>query len=151
MLRMGGKEMRKGPRIENPRGAAGAFFETLASEIERSAAGEKVRLVLDMEPTIDLGAKPRAAIATITGEAVSNACRHGRPSVILVQVRNGSDLRIRVFDDGQGFDPGEATPAPGEVRGLVWMTYLAETMRGRLEVESEPGHGTRVTAVVPVG
>jgi two-component system sensor histidine kinase UhpB len=49
-----------------------------------------------------------------------------------------------VADDGRGFDPG----AGGA--GLRGMRERALLVGGALELESSPGHGTRVRLAVPL-
>ena len=75
----------------------------------------------------------------ITQEALTNVIRHsGAREVQILLTRSGPALRLRVHDDGKGFDPAEqATPekhsASAGVRG---MRDRAELFGGRLEVSS---------------
>ncbi|SCD46965.1 Histidine kinase-, DNA gyrase B-, and HSP90-like ATPase [Streptomyces sp. Termitarium-T10T-6] len=61
------------------------------------------------------------------------------------------ELTLDVRDDGRGFDPAAATPA-GRTGGfgLGGMRARAERIAGAVEVESEPGGGTAVSARVPL-
>ena len=60
------------------------------------------------------------------------------------------ELVLEVADDGVGFDP-----AADELRsrrlGLTSMEERARRLRGRLEIQSEPGAGTTVRLAVPGG
>ncbi len=61
------------------------------------------------------------------------------------------ELTLDVRDDGRGFDP--AAPAPPSRTGgfgLGGMRARAERIAGTVEVESEPGAGTAVSARVPL-
>jgi signal transduction histidine kinase len=61
-------------------------------------------------------------------------------------------LRIRIADDGVGFDLADVSSRPGSIRGFG-LHSIRERMgplRGQLEIESEPGGGTRVTIVLPL-
>jgi signal transduction histidine kinase len=49
-----------------------------------------------------------------------------------------------VRDDGRGFDPAEANGF-----GLVAMRQRIEALSGTLQVESEPGTGTAISASLP--
>jgi signal transduction histidine kinase len=50
---------------------------------------------------------------------------------------------VQVADDGVGgADPKEGT-------GLRGLADRLEVIEGRLEIDSEPGHGTTVTARIP--
>jgi signal transduction histidine kinase/ligand-binding sensor domain-containing protein len=81
-------------------------------------------------------------------EAVTNAIRHGqarRIELSLVYERRWA--RLRVSDDGQGFEPRAA-----EAAGGLGLTGMAERMRqlgGDLELRSSPSGGTWVQGSVP--
>ncbi len=57
----------------------------------------------------------------------------------------GSDLVAEISDDGQGFELETATGV-----GLSTMQERAAIVGGKLEIESEAGHGTRVRLRAPV-
>jgi signal transduction histidine kinase len=59
---------------------------------------------------------------------------------------------LEVEDDGKGFEPATVErPRPsGEGLGLLGMRERLSLLGGRLEIESEPGQGTRVVAVLPL-
>lgn len=78
----------------------------------------------------------------IVREAVSNALRHGRPSHLRVELADDDGgVALRVEDDGQGFDPAQGRPGG---HGLANMRSRAEADGGELQVESNPGGGTRL-------
>ena len=61
-------------------------------------------------------------------------------------------MRLRVHDDGAGFDPVAAAPGDGTAHlGLALLADLAVDAGGELAVESAPGAGTTVVLEVPVG
>ncbi len=83
----------------------------------------------------------------IVQEAVSNAGRHSRASVVWIDaVEDDGLLAITVGDDGVGFDM--ATTPVG--LGLVGMQERATILGGHLDVRSEPGGGTVVTLQMPI-
>ena len=59
-----------------------------------------------------------------------------------------SHTRLRVSDDGCGFDPASLAEANGHY-GLISMRERAEQVKGRVRIDSAPGRGTQVEAVVP--
>jgi len=86
----------------------------------------------------------------ISQEAVTNAIRHGRPTRVGFELDcDEHRTRLRISDDGHGFDPDDMEHADGHY-GLRGMRERAEQVRGRIVIESAPGHGTRVEATVPV-
>jgi signal transduction histidine kinase/ligand-binding sensor domain-containing protein len=81
-------------------------------------------------------------------EALSNAVRHADASRIEVESRRqGRKWVVEVRDDGCGF---EADRASSRGLGLQIMRYRANRIGGWLDVDSQPGVGTRVRCSVPV-
>ncbi len=101
--------------------------------------------------------KPRLPLATeitlfrIAQEALTNAARHAQAhqvSVTLEALAGG--VRLTIADDGTGFDPELRTQPNGRhAWGLLTMSERAESIGGRLVIETAPDRGTRV--VVEVG
>ncbi|MEV0911558.1 sensor histidine kinase [Streptomyces hokutonensis] len=93
-----------------------------------------------------------ATLLRIAQEALSNAARHARATRVGVTLSFlGEDVILDIRDDGQGFDPlalPERTRTGGF--GLDGMRARAERIAGTLAVESEPGHGTALSARVPL-
>ncbi|MBK6496586.1 MAG: hypothetical protein IPG05_16050 [Gemmatimonadetes bacterium] len=98
-----------------------------------------------------VGIPPEAALAAfrIAQEAMRNAIRHGKASVVRVVVnRSPTELIVSVRDDGVGFGDLGRRSAAG--LGLHSMRERAQLLRGSLEIRSTIGVGTEVTARVPV-
>ncbi len=92
-----------------------------------------------------------AAVAfRIAQEAITNARKHARPSRVTVTLTSEQDgLRLRVVDDGDGFDVAIAEdPDPGHI-GLAAMIERAELAGGWLRLDSRRGLGTSVDAWLP--
>jgi two-component system, NarL family, sensor kinase len=83
----------------------------------------------------------------VAQEAIRNAVRHADASHLTVEVR-GDDrqVRLRVHDDGVGFDP-DAAGSNGSY-GLRGLQSLVDDGGGQVYVESAPGAGTTVRMVV---
>lgn len=85
----------------------------------------------------------------IAQEALANARKHaGVDSAELALQQSGGEIHMRVSDRGAGFEPGEVPPAAG--LGLVGMRERAELIGGRLQLNSEAGHGTEISVVAPL-
>lgn len=81
-------------------------------------------------------------------EAVFNACRHAQAAQVVVSLEFLSDaLRIRVTDDGRGFDLASTNPANGY--GLRIMRERVEGVGGQMDLRSELGQGTEVEFALP--
>jgi len=92
-------------------------------------------------------AELEAAVYRIVQEALTNATKHGGARRAVVEIdEDDRNVRVVVRDDGAGFDPGSRTDG----FGLLGMRERVELLDGSLDVESAPGQGTTVTAVLPV-
>jgi signal transduction histidine kinase len=88
--------------------------------------------------TEHVGPEVSEALARILGEAVTNA-RHGNATLVHVELST-HPLRLRVIDDGMGFD----TSASAAGFGLGGMRERAALVGAELSVRSGPGAGTEV-------
>jgi signal transduction histidine kinase len=124
--------------------------ESLVGEIERVATQvaerEGVSLELALPPTAVTQPDVSEALARITGEAVTNAARHGNARMVRVELSNRHPLRLYIADDGRGFDPASTT-ARGH--GLVSMRERAEDIGASLALVSGHGAGTEVRVELP--
>ena len=80
----------------------------------------------------------------MVGESLANARTHGHAALVRIAVAAAGDaLRVTVDDDGVG----GADDSIGI--GLVRLRERVESFGGTFEVESAPGRGTRVDAIIP--
>jgi signal transduction histidine kinase len=85
----------------------------------------------------------------IVAEALANAAKHsGAPEVSVRIIAGLDELRIEVEDRGSGI---LAATDDDPHFGLRLMRGRAERIGGTIEIDSKPGSGTRVVAVLPVG
>jgi signal transduction histidine kinase len=106
-------------------------------------------------PDRSAGRLPEAvetALFRVTQEALTNVARHaGATHVELVVARDRTCVRLRVTDDGRGFDPGTVLRGPGgRSFGLTSMAERAALLHGVLAVESRAGGGTTLTVEIPM-
>jgi len=91
------------------------------------------------------------ALYRVIQEAVTNAMRHSGVNCATVTATLESDRIVaEIRDEGCGFErpqPG-AMPAAGHL-GLAGMHERAELVGGRVTVETAPGVGTTIRAIVP--
>jgi signal transduction histidine kinase len=130
--------------------------EGLVAAIRKQAEGLAARedLVLEVDAPqerISLPAKVEEQLYRVAQEALGNVVRHAAASRIRIRLQvtdlPEATVILEIVDDGVGFDPSR--PRPGHL-GLASMAARTSQLGGRLEVDSAPGHGTRVRAVVPV-
>lgn len=107
------------------------------------------------EVAFEAGAMPKSedmppgsqlAMYRVAQEALANVARHARAGKVEVRLeRIGNEVRLRVADDGAGFDANRAARG----MGLKNMRARAEEHGGVLEVVSNPGAGTVVEMRIP--
>lgn len=86
----------------------------------------------------------------VVQEALTNIARHASVNEATVRAWVSEDmLGIQVEDRGTGFDP-ETVLTAGTTGGLTGMYERVTLLGGQLIVESAPGHGTRLTAELPL-
>jgi signal transduction histidine kinase len=116
---------------------------------------QRTRLGVDYQGA-DLRGLPEEVNITLyrfLQEAMTNVARHARANEVDVLLQSDAGaIFLSVEDNGRGFDLQTRPSAPGrpEGMGLVGMQERVESLGGQLEVESEPGKGTRLTACIPL-
>jgi len=86
----------------------------------------------------------------VVREAIYNAVRHGYPSQIKLDINFEKNYcRLRVLDDGAGFDPEEVSSLPVGHYGLIGMKERVQRIGGNLELSSRSGAGTEVMFQIP--
>ena len=126
----------------------------LADALTQVAATWSTRHGVDARVTVTGDARtlrPEAEVALLrtAQEALANVAKHadaGRVGLTLSYMDHQVALDIR--DDGRGFDPGRTVRSDGGF-GLVAMRQRVEGLSGTLQIESEPGGGTGISACLP--
>ena len=123
----------------------GAGLDALAAEA--AAAGIAVTVEVATCEPVCLPDGPRRELLLLAREAVSNASRHAHAAHVLVHLAvDARTVHLVIQDDGVGFDPLDASPG----LGMRTMEDRAAALRGRLEITSAPGQGTRVVFEGPM-
>lgn len=94
-----------------------------------------------------LPAELETTLFRITQESLTNIRRHAaapRAAISLCRQPDGS-IRLRVSDDGRGFDP---TAIPPHHFGLEGIRQRVELLGGTATVSSSPGQGTVIEVAV---
>jgi signal transduction histidine kinase len=109
-----------------------------------------LRLEVEVADGIQTTAEVEHAVMRISREAISNAARHADATTLAISVSSTADgLRVRVADDGRGFDPARMTSSGSAGFGLVSMDERARALGGEMRLESRPGAGTVVELALP--
>ncbi|HEY4092905.1 MAG TPA: two-component regulator propeller domain-containing protein [Luteibacter sp.] len=122
-------------------------------ELARAYADEHAVPVTVDAPPVWHGMDPlaRDELYGIAREAVHNAVAHAHASRIDVSLhREGAEVVLGVYDDGQGIGPGIlAAGRPGHW-GLRGIHERAENIGGKASITSSLGGGTHVVVRVPI-
>ena len=131
-------------------GVGGGF--TMAGQPNPGKHGIRIRLNDDgQEKPLDDSA--RVILFQAARELLFNIVKHAQTKSATISIRRDDDaVRIDVEDDGIGFNASEfeSFKAGYMGYGLFSVRERLHPLGGRMEVHSEPGHGTRVTMVVPM-
>ncbi len=125
--------------------AVASWRELHGATAELTVTGTPVPLHPEVEITLLRAAQ----------EALSNAAKHAAATRVGLTLSYMEDVvTLDARDDGAGFDPA-ALPEPGAAGGtgggfgLAAMRQRVRRLGGVLEIESEPGGGTALSATVP--
>jgi len=119
-----------------------AGLEAALADLLGSAEARGLETELEVEPA-RLDRDTEALFFRVAQETVRNVNKHAQARHVSVHVQRAS---LAVEDDGCGFDP-TAAQSDGHF-GLRMLTDLVREAGGTLEIDSEPGRGTRVTVEV---
>ncbi|MBW2420744.1 MAG: PAS domain S-box protein [Deltaproteobacteria bacterium] len=121
-----------------------AAAEWLAEDLERQY-GLRVELTGDRR-TAPLDEAARVTLFRAARELLINVAKHAEVDQALLDISHGEGLvRVSVEDCGIGFDLDEGADG----FGLLSLRDRLQHLGGSLEIESAPGSGSRITALVP--
>lgn len=115
---------------------------------DRLLAGTEIQVELTQvgQPK-PLGRRQEGELLRMAQEALTNALRHGKARRVRVVLQyDGGEVHLGIEDDGRGFDPSAATAG----YGMRSIRESLRQLRGRMEVDSSPGSGTRITFTLPL-
>lgn len=126
--------------LADPRETAASLATVLGAQATEAGAG------FTLVGTERVAPEPVAhALQRIVQEALLNARKHAAAQTLRVTLTYFADsIGVDIADDGRGF-----TAQSGDGFGLRAMAWRAENLGGTLVVESRPGRGTVIAAVLP--
>jgi PAS domain S-box-containing protein len=114
----------------------------------RERHGVECRIAID-PPDLELSDPQATAVFRIMQESLANVARHaGAAHVEVALTCSDNQIRLRVHDDGHGFDPGK--PRNPNSFGLVGLRERAHLVDGVIRIDSAPGRGTSVEVRIPL-
>ena len=126
-----------------------AALEGLCQDLQAHTATRVVYHGAELPGLPDLSA---LALYRFAQEALTNAIKHAKPTEIQVDLSiNLDEVTVKVTDNGTGFEPPNLEISlPTQGSGLVGMVERLEMTNGYLTIDSSPGTGSQLTAVVPL-
>lgn len=135
------------------RRTAGDLHASLLEVVAQFRASVELRTSIDLDALREVTLAPEKVdeVCQIVREALTNVARHAKATEVAVsaQVRWGEQVDISVWDNGQGFHPGDVHREGRQ--GLNNMCERAEGLGGSLSVNSRKGRGTEVVLHLPEG
>ena len=90
------------------------------------------------------------SLLRVAQEALANAIKHAEARRVVISLESGPEAtRLRISDDGKGFDPGAPTQADGPHFGVLGMQERASRIGAELSIVGMPGAGCVVTLTLP--
>jgi signal transduction histidine kinase len=133
--------------------------EGLSRTLRRLYTDRRIAIQLDVAPAHGFRGQ-REDLDEMLGNLLDNGCKWGRSLVSLTSSANGTQLTIRVDDDGPGIEAtmreavlqrgvraDEATPGSGF--GLAIVRDLAELYGGAIILDASPLGGVRAELRLP--
>ncbi|HEY4015309.1 MAG TPA: ATP-binding protein [Polyangiaceae bacterium] len=124
------------------------------------------RLVVEVDPDVpkQVSVPVRGllqSLANLVSNALEASARSADARVIVSMRARGGDFQFDVVDHGPGIPDGKLSragepffstrpPGKGMGLGLFLARAFAEEWRGRFDIDSKPGHGTRVRLELPL-
>lgn len=135
-----------------------SVLDMRAAPLEGRSLGEALEGLASpgTDPDVEVeivGARPlpsrvEIGLYRIAQEALANARQHANARRVRLELEIApAAATLRIADDGRGFAPEQLS---GDRFGLVGLGERARLLGGRLDVESKPGQGTRIAAVIPL-
>src|SRR5579884_641281 len=116
----------------------------VAQAAEEVAARHGLAVDVAVDETVEATPDVCEQLVRIAREAVTNVARHAQTGRVRVELSGADGLRLRVEDDGRGFDPEAARRG----HGLVSMRERAAALGASLSISSRRDSGTVVEVLL---
>lgn len=122
----------------------------LAARFEEQT-GQPVELVYEADQELDLSSAQHMALLRLAQEALTNVRKHASATRVCVCLNAAcrKTIELSVEDNGHGFDRVAVDQASGHY-GILGMRTRMEELGGSFRIDTQPGAGTTVTAVLPL-
>jgi len=119
----------------------------LRARLEAVEGRAGLHIQMDASGDLALPMPLQTELYRIAQETLNNTLKHAKAqSVRLNLARDGALVTLEVVDDGIGFD----LQAPRRGLGLKGIAERARLLNGSMELNSQPGQGTRIRVTIPL-
>ncbi len=130
------------------------FTKAIQATLTRAAQASGITIAAALEDVDGLlSPEFEVNLFRITQEALNNVLKHaGASDAKVTLTKQPSALCLVVEDNGRGFEASRLESASPDRRGfgLRQIAERAKMMGGQLDLDAQPGQGTRLTVVVPL-
>jgi signal transduction histidine kinase len=125
---------------------SGDLVSALREIVKPLAAPDRLNITVDINGNpVRLPSSLEMNLLRIGQEAVANAVKHSGCHQVMIELRYAPEsVGLSVTDDGSGFTP---VLTAGHF-GLLDMRERAQSIGCRLEIDSQPGKGTKISVKV---
>ncbi|MEO8059196.1 MAG: ATP-binding protein [Burkholderiales bacterium] len=96
---------------------------------------------------VSLTAEGELSLYRLVQEGLTNVAKYAHATEVRLSVKAEADqVRVHLVDNGIGFDAKLAKPT---THGIAGMRFRIERLDGRMTVQSRPGEGTHLDAILP--
>ncbi|MFD0556947.1 histidine kinase [Stackebrandtia endophytica] len=128
--------------------------EALTEVVSAVNSHWSLEVKLDVDSGVDpfVSSKITGVLARGTREALMNTVKHAGPATSRVIARlvgqNDSHIEVDIVDNGRGADTAAITKTNGH--GLTAMRRRVGALGGTVDIDSQPGQGTKVSLRIPL-
>lgn len=118
---------------------------------QRTRISVQVKVFAKVE---ELNNNQRTTLYRVAQEALTNVARHAHATRVEIKIRKlAAGICMTIQDDGKSFQVEEVlNNSSGRKRlGLLGMRERLDMIGGSLKIDSAPGRGTTITALIPAG
>jgi len=114
---------------------------------------QQTGIAVDFDPRISdrmrFSNEVEISIYRIIQESLTNVARHASVQSVLVELSTTENqIELLIEDEGSGFIPNDQKN--GASSGLTGMIERARLLQGEMQIQSQPGQGTRITVHLPL-
>jgi len=122
-----------------------SLFENLSKHISYINATEKIRIVMEADPSIDFEKRTEGELFSIFVEVINNIIKYADARNVRITIsKKENSVNIIITDDGRGFNE---SASPGF--GLKNIEEKVKLMYGKVTILSLPQQGTTLSVILP--